>query len=153
MARIHARKKGKAGSKKPPLKTAPRWVSYKKNEVEKLVINLAKEGYQSAMIGLILRDRFGIPSVKAITGKTVTQIMKENNLYPKYPEDLFNLLKQAVNLREHLARNKKDYTSKRNLELLESKIRRLGKYYVRKHVLPEDWKYDPERAKIIIQQK
>ncbi len=153
MAKMYSRKRGKSGSKRPPVKTPPRWVVYKKNEVEKLVINLAKEGYQSAKIGLILRDRFGIPSVKLITGKTIKQIMVENNIYPKFPEDLLNLLKQAVNLRNHLSVNKKDYTSKRNLELLESKIRRLGKYYVRNKVIPSDWVYDPERAKLLIQQK
>ncbi|MEM5777365.1 MAG: 30S ribosomal protein S15 [Candidatus Aenigmatarchaeota archaeon] len=153
MARMHARKKGKSGSKRPPAKTAPRWVSYKKNEVEKLVLNLAKEGNSSAKIGLILRDRFGIPSVKQITGKSIKQIMKENKVYPKYPEDLLDLLKRAVNLRNHLSVHKKDYTSKRNLGLLESKIRRLGKYYIRKKVLPANWKYDPEEAKLIVQQK
>jgi len=151
MARIHARKRGKAGSKKPSTRTAPRWIRYKKNEIEKLVIKLAKEGNSTGKIGLILRDQFGIPSVKVITGKTISQIVRDNRLYPEYPEDFFNLLKQAVNLRGHLARNKRDYTSKRGLELLESKIRRLGKYYVRKGLLPEGWKYDPEQAKLLIQ--
>ena len=151
MARIHARKHGKAGSKRPSRKTPPKWVRYKKNEIEKLVIKLAKEGNSTSMVGLILRDQFGIPSVKKITGKTISEIMKENNLYPKLPEDLFNLLKQAVNLRVHLEKNKKDYTSKRGLELLESKIRRLGKYYVRKKILPEDWRYSPEKAKLLVQ--
>ncbi len=151
MARIHARKGGKAGSKRPSTRTVPRWVRYKKNEVEKLVIKLRKEGNSTSKIGLILRDQFGIPSVKSITGKTISQIMGENKIYPEYPEDFFNLLRQAVNLREHLARNKRDYTSKRGLELLESKIRRLGKYYVRKGILPEDWKYDPEQAKLLVQ--
>jgi len=153
MARMHARKKGKSGSKKPPSKAAPRWVTYNKNEIAKLVVKLAKDGNSSAKIGLILRDVYGIPSVKQITGKSIKQIMKENNLYPKYPEDLLDLLKRAVNLRNHLAKHKKDYTSKRNLGLLESKIRRLGKYYIRKKVLPSNWKYDPEEAKLIIQQK
>ncbi|MBU5689671.1 MAG: 30S ribosomal protein S15 [Candidatus Aenigmatarchaeota archaeon] len=153
MARMHARKKGKSGSKRPPVKTAPRWVGYKKVEVEKLVVNLAKEGNRSAKIGLILRDRYGIPSVKQITGKTIKAIMKENKVYPNYPEDLLDLLKRAVNLRNHLEINRKDYTSKRNLVNLESKIRRLGKYYVKTKVLPRDWVYDPERAKLIVQQK
>jgi len=151
MARIHARKKGKAGSKRPSTRTIPRWVRYKKNEVERLVVKLVKEGNSTSRIGLILRDQFGIPSVKLITGKTISEIMKENETYPKFPEDLFNLLKQAVNLRDHLQKNKRDYTSKRGLELLESKIRRLGKYYVRKGILPEDWQYSPEKAKLLIQ--
>jgi len=102
VARIHARKRGKAGSKRPSRKTPPKWVRYKKNEIEKLVIKLAKEGNSTSMIGLILRDQFGVPSVEKITGKTISEIMKENNIYPKLPEDLFNLLKQAVNLRNHL---------------------------------------------------
>jgi len=151
VARLHARKRGKAGSKRPSRKTAPKWIRYKKDEVEKLVIKLAKEGNSTSMIGLILRDQFGIPLVKKITGKTISEIMKENNLYPELPEDLFNLLKQAVNLRNHLEKNKSDYTSKRGLELLESKIRRLGKYYVREKVLPEDWVYSPEKAKLLVQ--
>jgi small subunit ribosomal protein S15 len=151
LARLHARKRGKAGSKKPSRKTPPKWVRYKKNEIEKLVLKFAKEGNSSSMIGLILRDQFGIPSVKKITGKTISDIMKENNAYPKLPEDLFNLLKQAVNLRDHLEKQKKDYTSKRGLELLESKIRRLGKYYVKKKILPEDWRYSPEKAKLLVQ--
>jgi len=151
VARLHTRKRGKAGSKKPSRKTPPKWVKYKKDEIEKLVIKLAKEGNSTSMIGLILRDQFGIPSINKITGKTISEMMKENKLYPEFPEDLFNLLKQAVNLRNHLEKNKKDYTSKRGLELLESKIRRLAKYYVRERVLPEDWRYSPEKAKLLVQ--
>jgi len=151
MARMHTRKRGRAGSKKPSTKTAPKWVRYKKDEIEKLVLKLTNEGNSSAKIGLILRDQFGIPSVKLITGKNISQIMKENKVYPKYPEDLFNLLKQAINLRKHLEKNKRDYTSKRGLELIESKIRRVGKYYVKIGALPEDWQYDPEQAKLLIQ--
>jgi small subunit ribosomal protein S15 len=149
MARMYARKRGKSGSKKPLTKAT--WVEYKKEEVERLVCKLAKEGYSSAMIGLILRDQYGIPSVRDITGKKITKILKENNLAPKIPEDLFNLLKKAVNLRDHLEKHRKDKHSRRGLELLESKIRRLVKYYVRKGKLPKDWKYDPERAKLIVQ--
>jgi len=151
LARLHARRRGKAGSKRPSRKTPPKWVRYKKNEIEKLVLKFAKEGNSSSMIGLILRDQFGVPSVEKITGKTISEIMKENNSCPKLPEDLFNLLNQAVNLRNHLEKHKKDYTSKRGLELLESKIRRLGKYYVKKKILPEDWRYSPEKAKLLVQ--
>ena len=48
---------------------------------------------------------------------------------------------------------KKDYTSKRGLELMESKIRRLGKYYSRRNIIEPEWKYNPEKAKIFVQQK
>jgi small subunit ribosomal protein S15 len=149
MARMHSRKKGKSGSHRPVKKEA-KWVEYKQKEVEDLVIKYAKQGFQSARIGLILRDEYGIPSVKLVTKKTVSQILKENDLYSKLPEDLFNLLKRAVELRVHMERNKKDYQSYRGLELTESKIRRLARYYIRKGLLPGGWKYDPEKAKLLI---
>lgn len=149
MARMYARKKGKSGSKKPLTKAT--WVEYSPEEVEQLVVKLAKEGYSSAMIGLILRDQYGIPSVRDITGKKITKILAEHGLAPKIPEDLFNLLKKAVNLRKHLEVHRKDKHSRRGLELLESKIRRLAEYYIRKGKLPKDWKYDPEKAKIWVQ--
>ena len=149
MARMYSRKKGKSGSKKPVQKVA-KWIDYKPNEVEDLVIKYAKQGLQSAQIGVILRDLYGIPSVKLATKKTITQIMKEHEIYPKLPEDLFNLLKRVVELRVHLEKNKRDYQSYRGLELTESKIRRLAKYYIRKGKLPKDWKYDPEKAKLMI---
>ena len=43
MARMHSRKKGKSGSKKPPIKFIPKWVRYKKEDVEELVVKLAKD--------------------------------------------------------------------------------------------------------------
>ena len=142
---------GKHGSKKPPVKRVPKWVKYKKAEVEELVVKLAKEGYTSARIGIILRDQYGIPDVKTITGKSISRIMKEHKVYPEIPEDLLNLMKRAVKLREHLEKHKKDLHSRRGLQNLESKIRRLAKYYIEEGVLPRDWKYDPEIAKILVQ--
>lgn len=69
MARMHARKRGRSGSKRPVRKEVPEWVQYTPEQVEQLVVELAKKGYQSAQIGLILRDTYGIPDVKLITGK------------------------------------------------------------------------------------
>ena len=148
MARMYARKKGKSGSKKP---THPaEWVEYKSGEVEKLVVKLGKDGLQPAMIGLVLRDQYGIPSVKDTTSKTILKILEENNVHAKIPYDLMNLLKKAVKLRDHMEKNKKDNISKHGLELLESKIRRLGKYYIKKKKLPEKWKYSYEEAKLLV---
>jgi small subunit ribosomal protein S15 len=149
MARMHSRKKGKSGSKKP-LKKSAKWVEYKPHEIEDLVIKNAHTGMTSAAIGLTLRDEYGIPSVRMITGKTVAQIMKEKGVYSKYPEDMMSLIKKAVNLMAHMEKNKTDYTSYRGLELTESKIRRLGKYYIKRGVIPKTWKYDKEQAKLLI---
>ena len=78
MARIHARKRGKSGSTRPIGRGAPRWVKYKKGEIEELVAKYAKEGKSSSEIGLILRDQYGIPLIKRATGKKTSQIMKDD---------------------------------------------------------------------------
>ena len=151
MARIYSRKKGKSGSKKPPIKIVPKWVKLKKEEIIQMVIDMAKERKSSATIGAILRDQYGIPDVKTLTGKTITQIMAEGKLYPEIPEDLMNLFRKSVSLRNHLSRNKSDMHSKKGLEHMESKIRRLIKYYMREGKLPRDFRYDIEKVKLIIQ--
>lgn len=147
---MYSRKHGKSGSKKPKREKPPGWVKYKKGEVEALVEKLGKQGKSSSEIGIALRDRYGIPDVKEITGKKITQIMKEKDVYPDWPEDLMNLMKKAHKIKSHLDKHKHDPSAIRGLELTESKIRRLGKYYRKKGILPKDWKYDPEKLKLIV---
>lgn len=151
MARMYSRKKGKHGSKKPIVRTVPSWVVAKKNDVEKLVVDLAKERHNSAVIGTILRDQHGIPDVKILAEKSITQMMRENKLYPEFPEDLMSLFKKAVELHNHVKRQKSDRNAVANLQHLESKIRRLVKYYKRENKINKDFKYDPEKVKLIVQ--
>lgn len=97
MARVYSGKKGKHGSKKPPVKITPRWAKYKKEEIEGLVVKLSKERHNTAVIGTILRDQYGVPDVKAITGKTVAKIMGENNLSPKNTRGYAKYAKKSSN--------------------------------------------------------
>ena len=60
---------------------------------------------------------------------------------PEIPEDLYFLIKKAINIRKHLERNKKDKDSKFRLILIESKIHRLSRYYKKTNKLPVAWKY------------
>ena len=87
MARMHSRKKGKSGSKKPSKKSGYSWMSYKPKEVEMLVLKLAKEGNNTSTIGIVLRDTYGIPDVKAITKKSISVILEKKELLPKLPEN------------------------------------------------------------------
>jgi len=119
-------------------------------EVEELVVKLAKEGHPASKIGIILRDQYGVPSVKQATGKSMIQILGKHGLNPELPEDLINTIKKAVGLHRHLAQNRKDTTSKRALELLEGRINKLAKYYIRTGVLPADWRYEPEKAALLV---
>lgn len=138
--------KGKSHSIRPVSKRAPSWCKYQPEEVEALVIKLAKEGNAASHIGTILRDQYSIPLVKPITGKTVTKIMKEAQLAPTIPEDLGNLIKKAESLGLHLEKNHKDLNNKRSMQIIEAKIYQLARYYRRKGILPENWKYEPKIA-------
>lgn len=113
------------------------------------MIKLTREGHSTSVIGTILRDQHGIPMVKAITGKSITDILAEANMTHPIPEDLGMLLSKASKLRTHLDRNSADLVNKRALLVIEAKIHKLSKYYRRRGVLPDNWKYEPRAASII----
>ena len=140
----------KHASSKPVREAAPSWVPMLPREVESKVIELAKEGKQPAVIGLILRDSFGIPSVHEVTGKKIQQILADNNLAGKLPQDLQNLVQRSIALQEHLAANPRDLHNLRGLELMESRIRALAKYHVSRGDLPEGWAYTREGARLLV---
>ena len=149
MAKMHSRGRGKSGSKKP----APRkltWVRYKPKEVELLIVKLSKSGKMPSEIGIILRDSYGIPDVRPILNKRITKVLEDNKLVGEIPEDLTALIKRQIKIMKHREFHKKDQTSKRGLILTESKIRRLAKYYKRNNMLPKDWVYNREQAKLLI---
>ncbi len=119
-------------------------------EVKNIAQKLAKQGVSPTKIGLQLRDQYGVPSFRAATGKKLTTYLEHEGLYKKFPEDLLQLFKKAVRIREHLKTNKKDIHNKTKLSHTESKIMRLLKYYKRIGKVPADWRYDPEQAALLI---
>ncbi len=144
------RKKGRSHSTRPASPTVPKWIPYDPEEIEEIIVDLARKGYGPSMIGIVLRDQFGIPLVKPILGKTITQVLKERCISMVVPEDLFRLIEKAVNLRRHLEEHPKDTHAKKGLLDLESKIRRIAEYYKKTGELPPDWRYNPEQAKLIV---
>lgn len=150
MGRMYSRKKGKAGSKKPIIKKNPVWLRHQGKEVEMLIAKFAKEDKSASVIGMILRDSFGVPDVYTVCGKTITEVLAEKKLLHQIPEDLRSLFKRALEIQKHMLTNKQDMTAKRGLQLTMSKISRLVKYYKRVEKLPWDWKYDLESIKIYI---
>ena len=116
-----------------------------------MVLEYARIKKTSSQIGTILRDQHGVPDARILMKKRITEVMQKNNLYPEMPEDLMSLFKKAVFLHEHLNINKKDKKAIKGLEHLESKIRRLVKYYSREGKIDKGFKYNPEKIKLIIQ--
>ncbi|MFC1698290.1 30S ribosomal protein S15 [Nanoarchaeota archaeon] len=151
MARMHSRKKGKSGSTKPNKMSVPSWSRYKPKEAELLIVKLAKEGKSSSEIGIVLRDVYGIPNVKTFIGKKLVKFLEEKKLTKKLPEDLTFLIRKALEIRKHMEENHKDNTAKRGLQLTESKILRLVKYYKANKKIAQDWKYNPSNVKIYLE--
>ncbi len=127
------------------------WVRYKPEEIEALVAKLGKEGQSSSEIGIHLRDTYGIPDVKKLTGKKIAGILKEKGFEREIPEDLMNLIRKAVTIRKHMESNGQDKTAKRGLMKTESLIRRLSAYYIKNGRLPADWRYDARKAAMLVE--
>ena len=151
MARIHARRKGKSGSTHPKREKHPDWSSLNPREIESRTLELAKNEKSPSEIGMILRDQYAVPNVKIATGKKISKILENNNIKPEIPDELRNLIKTALRLKKHIDENKKDLKNLRNLQLTESKIRRLTKYYHEKGRIPEGWNYSLEQAKLMFE--
>ena len=150
MGRMYSGKKGKSGSKKPVKKHKLTWIRYSGKEIEQLIIKLAKQGKSQSEVGMVLRDTYGVPSVRDLLKKKLHEILKENKLLPELPEDLSNLIKHEIRIKKHFKINKKDMHAKRGILIANSKIHRLIKYYKRIEKLPPDWKYDDKSAELLI---
>ena len=150
MARMYSRKKGKSGSTNPSVKKIPSWVKYSAKEIELLVVKYAKEGKMPSQIGVFLRDEYGIPDVKLITKKSISQIIADKGLAKNLPEDLIALLRKILAIQEHLKENRKDQPAKRGLTLTQSKVLRLIKYYKKSGKVSKDWNYDPKQIRMMI---
>merc|ERR1739841_411108 len=111
---------------------------------------LAKKGLTPSQIGVILRDSHGIAQVRSVTGQKIVRILKANGLAPEIPEDLYMLIKKAVQVRKHLERNRKDKDSKFRLILIESRIHRLARYYRTNRKLAPNWKYESSTAYALV---
>lgn len=152
MARMYKSRKGKSGSSKPYVSEAPEWSNTDAAAVKQLVIDLGKEGHSSAVIGTILRDQHAVPNARLVLGKRIGSVLIENNIGGTYPEDLMNLMRQAVGIINHLGSgNHKDLHNKRSLEITESKIRRLSNYYKSEGRLPSDWRYKREELRLMVE--
>merc|ERR1711916_9983 len=146
MGRLHSKGKGISGSSMPYRRNPPAWVKRSSKDVVEKVCRWAKKGKKPSEIGAILRDGEGIPSVRAITSKKIVRILKSKGLQPALPEDLWFLIKKAVQMRRHLERNPKDRDQKFRLVLVESRVYRLARFYKKTGKLPATWKYDSANA-------
>jgi len=131
----------------PPSRTRPYgWIKYSSEEIEDIIVKRSKEGLQSAMIGTVLRDTYGIPSVKLVLDKSIVDVLRDHGIAPRIPDDLQSLVRSAIKLHKHIEAHPKDLHSLRGLQLMEAKIHRSSKYYRREGIIPPEWRYSRARA-------
>eukprot|EP00747_Dinoflagellata_sp_TGD_P117646 gnl/TRDRNA2_/TRDRNA2_172650_c0_seq11.p1 gnl/TRDRNA2_/TRDRNA2_172650_c0~~gnl/TRDRNA2_/TRDRNA2_172650_c0_seq11.p1 ORF type:complete len:152 (+),score=36.75 gnl/TRDRNA2_/TRDRNA2_172650_c0_seq11:80-535(+) len=150
MGRMYGKGKGMSSSAIPYRRRAPTWLKMKTEDVCDHICKLAKKGLTPSQIGVTLRDSFGIPQVKNVTGNKILRILKTAGIAPELPEDMYCLIKKAVAIRKHLDKNRKDKDSKFRLILVESRIHRLARYYKRVKALPATWKYVSATASALV---
>jgi len=150
IARLHSKKKGKAGTKRPKSSVAPEWTGMSKAQIKEVALKMAKEGTSAAKIGLALRDQHGVPNAKAVLGVGISEFLRSEGALPELPEDIMNLIRKVVRIQEHQKRVKNDIHNKVKLSHVESKIMRLIKYYSRKGLIPAGWKYNREKVALLV---
>ncbi len=126
------------------------WMRFKPAEVKKLVLKFAKQGKTASVIGMVLRDEYGIPDVKKLTGLSISKVLDEQKFKSTIPDDLRALIRKSLELRSHLEENKHDMPAKRSLAKTESRIRSMVGYFKKRGKLEQDWKYEPERIKLLL---
>ena len=151
MSRMHSKGKGASGSRKPHSQSPPEWSNSDKKEVEELILQLSEEGNSNASIGIILRDKHGVPNVRLVTGERISQTLQRLGKSGKLPEDLMSLMRRALRLIDHLSQNSKDIHNRRQLELCESKIRRLSRYYRENNQIDSDWTYKRDQLRLMVE--
>ena len=105
----------------------PSWIKMKKEELEKIIVDLAKKGESPGKIGLILRDKHGVPKTR-LFGKRICEILEEKGIDYKKERVVFEA--RVEKLKGHIEKNKHDYPASRaltkNLWVL-NKLERQGK--------------------------
>ncbi len=90
----------------------PEWVKMSPKDIEKLIMELGKQGETPEKIGLILRDKHGIPKA-GVLGLKISTVLKEAGI--KFPGLKENEQNRIASLEKHLAEHKHDASAKRSL--------------------------------------
>ena len=104
MGRIQCKGKGKGISSTTTLfrRKIAKWVSHTPKSITELIVAMAKKGASPSQIGVVIRDKEGVPSTKLLTGQKIVRILKKNGCAPQIPEDIYCLIRKAISIRKHL---------------------------------------------------
>jgi len=104
------------------------WSKIKPAEIEKLIVELGRQGIPSEKIGLILRDQHGIPKAR-LFGLRVNKVLAKNNLAAD--SEMKNVAKKIERLKKHFAKNKHDYMTQRKAVMYASQLKKMERLAVK----------------------
>src|SRR3989304_5047024 len=85
MARMHARRKGRSGSRRPLGAKNPDWVPLEPDEVEETIMRLAAQGESSGGIGLVPRGQYAVPHAPGSLASVPLEAESTGHLEPAGP--------------------------------------------------------------------
>lgn len=88
------------------------WIKIKSAELEKIVVELYKQGETIAKIGLILRDKYGVPKAKLL-GKRIKDILIDAKIQLRSEAEVIQ--KKIEALSKHIEKNKHDQPARKKL--------------------------------------
>lgn len=100
------------------------WTKIKPAELEKIIVELARQGNAPEKIGLILRDQHGVPKAKLL-GVKVGKILAKNKLGTDSEKK--NISNKIEGLKKHSEKNKHDYTAMRKAVMYSARINKREK--------------------------
>ena len=80
MGRIQSKGKGKGISSTvtPFKRRCARWVAHTPKSISELIVTMAKKGMSPSQIGVAIRDKEAVPSIKLLTGQKIVRLLKKN---------------------------------------------------------------------------
>ena len=81
MGRMYSSGKGISRRCLPYRKAPPSWVQISTSDLVEQIVKLAKKGTSPSAIGVTLRDSYGIPQVKGVTGSKILRILKKSGKF------------------------------------------------------------------------
>jgi|SRR3989344_8870790 len=102
--------------------------------IEQIVIDLAKQGNTPSKIGIILKEKHNVAKIKLL-GKKITKILKENKI--PYETDLDMVSKQLSKIEAHYEKNKQDKRAKREIVRFVGLKKTIKKYQDKKAPVPQ----------------
>jgi len=100
------------------------WSKIKPAEVEKIILDLGKQGMPPEKIGLTLRDQHGVPKAK-LFGLKIKKVLQKGKIDTN--SEKASLLKKIEKLHKHSEKNKHDYTAMRKAVMYTARINRREK--------------------------